>query len=418
MAEVIPFKGLLYNPEKVDISSVVAPPYDIVTSKLKDELYRSSLYNIIRIDYGKDEEGDNEKNNRYTRASRFLDEWIKDGILGQDDAPSFYCYQIYYKIGEKEKTLRGLMGAVRIEELGSGRIRPHEVTYAKPKSDRLNIIRFCRANISPIFSLYSSKEKVASSILKQISEKKPLLKARNGDGFEHMIWRINDIESIEMIKKEFADKDIFIADGHHRYETALEFRNEMRDKGMLKTGEEAFNYVLMFLVNMEDNGLTLLPTHRMVRVDEIKRFKEMLEPYFEIKALNLTIDKGTEILKAIENNGCSMGVFLKGEDRLYSLRFKASFNEIDTHDALRGLGVTILHDFIFKKVFGIEDFEYEMDVATVLQKVRNGPYHIAFFLTPTKVEDVRRVALAGQRMPPKSTYFYPKLLTGMVIYKF
>lgn len=419
MAEVIPFKGILYNPEKIDATSVIAPPYDIVTPELKDELYRRSPYNIIRIDYGRDEEGDNERCNRYTRASGCLNEWIENGILRQDESPSFYCYQISYKIGEREKTITGLMGAVRIEDIGKGRIRPHEVTYSKPKADRLNIIRFCRANISPIFSLYSGKERLISSILRHVIRKEPFLEARNGDSFVHRIWRIDNTESIEMIKKEFSDKDIFIADGHHRYETALEFRNEMKDRGLLKTGLEPFNYVLMFLANIEDNGLTLLPTHRIIRMNDTKQLKEMLIPYFEIKALDLKTDKGTEeILKAIESNGCLLGMFLKGEDRFYSLKLKSPVNEIDAHESLKGLGVTVLHDFIFKKVFGIEDFEYEMDIATVLKKVRNGQYHAAFFLTPTRIEDVKRVALAGQRMPPKSTYFYPKLLTGMVIYKF
>ncbi len=418
MAEVTPFRGLLYNPEKIDTSSVVAPPYDIVTPELKEELYKKSPYNIIRIDYGKDEKGDTERDNRYTRASRFLNEWIKNDILRQDQSSSFYCYQINYRVDGEEKTLRGVMGAVRIEELGSGRIRPHEVTYSKPKSDRLNIIRFCRANISPIFSLYSSKKKLTSSILEHISEKGPFLEAKNGDGFVHRIWRINDTASIQTIKEEFTDKDIFIADGHHRYETALEFRNEMKGRDMVKTGRESFNYVLMFLANLEDDGLTLLPTHRMVRVNKAVQLKEVLDPYFDMTVLNFDIKEGRKILKAIQSNGYCLGMFLKGEDKLYALRFKASLSEINTHETLRGLGVTILHNFIFEKLLKIEDFEYEMDLGTVIERVKNGPYHAAFFLAPTRIEDVRRVALAGQRMPPKSTYFYPKLLTGMVIYKF
>jgi len=424
VAEIIPFKGLLYNPEKVDATSVVAPPYDIVTTSLKNELYGRSPYNIIRIDYGRDEEGDDENDNRYTRASRFLDEWIKEGILRQDERPSFYCYQINYRVGGRERVLRGLMAGVRIEELGSGRIKPHEVTYSKPKSDRLNIIRFCRANISPIFSLYNSEEKITSSILQKVSLERPLLAARDGDGFVHSIWRLEDEKDIEAIKREFHDRDIFIADGHHRYETALEYRNEMRTTGRAqgtehRTQKQPWDYVLMFLANMEDDGLTLLPTHRMVSVDDTERFKEMLNTYFAVIPLDLRVDeRGEGIIRALQENECALGMLLKDEDRVYCLRSKGEIRDIDVHPALQSLGVTVLHELILKKIIGRDDYEYEMDVSRVIRGVRNGAFNVAFLLAPTKVEDVRRVALAGQRMPPKSTYFYPKLLTGMVIYKF
>jgi uncharacterized protein (DUF1015 family) len=428
MAEIIPFKGLLYNPEKVDATSVVAPPYDIVTLELKEELYRRSPYNIIRVDYGKDEEGDDAENNRYTRASGFLDEWMKKGILRQDERPSFYCYQINYMAGGREKVLRGLLAAVRIEELGSGCIRPHEVTYSKPKSDRLNIIRFCRANISPIFSLYSSRERLTSSILRKVSMDKPFLEARNGDGFVHSIWRIEDEDDIEVIKKEFHDKDIFIADGHHRYETALEFRNEMKagfrsqsteDVTPHTKGQCPWDYVLMFLANMEDDGLTLLPTHRLVRIGDVVMFREKLTEYFVIRPFDISVDgPGKGIVEAIQSEDYLLGVLIKGDDRVYGLKPKDGFNTLENYSALKGLGVTVLHDFILKKIVRNETFVYEMDISRVIREVRDGSYNVAFFLAPTRVEDVRRAAIAGQRMPPKSTYFYPKLLTGMVIYKF
>jgi len=413
MADVIPFKGLLYNPKKVDVTSVVAPPYDIISPKLKEELYRMSPYNIIRVDYGKDEEDDDERNNRYTRASGFLNEWIKKGILIQDEKPSFYCYQIIYELDNNRKMLSGLLGLVKIEDPDKGRIKPHEVTYSKPRLDRLNILRFCKANISPIFSLYSSKKTIAATIIRDISQGIPLLDARNGDGFVHRIWRIDDSKAIEMIRDELADRDIFIADGHHRYETALEFKNEM-DRAH---SSGPWDYVLMFLTNIEDDGLTLLPTHRLVRLHHKTDLTEILGPYFDINILDLDLNIGRKILEIIEKDDSSIGMFLKGDERLYSLKPKPSVI-IDASDALKGLGVTILHDFIFKNILKIEDFEYEMDISTVVEKVRRGQYDAAFILTPTKVEDVRRVALAGLRMPPKSTYFYPKLLTGMVIYKF
>jgi uncharacterized protein (DUF1015 family) len=448
MAEVIPFKGVIYNQQKVDATSVVAPPYDIVTPELKEALYSRSPYNIIRIDFGKDNAGDNEKENRYTRASRWLNEWLGQGILIRDSETSFYCYEADYnppsppfsKGGQGGvKKLRGFLGAVRIEELGSGRIHPHEMTYSKPKADRLNILRFCKANISPIFSLYSSRERLTSSILKRVAREKAFIEAKNGDGFIHRLWRITDKTSIETIKKELSDKDIFIADGHHRYEVALEFKNEMKGKG-------EWDYVMMFLVNIEEDGLTILPTHRLAKIEgEIKgvryknlshALKESLKPYFDITAINFdasteakakqemfrAMQKGKHSRNRVRTNSYqivpTLGMFIREEKAFYVLRFKGSYSEINTHQSLKNIDVTILHKFIFEELLGIAEFGYEMSPELVIEKVNNGSFQVAFFLNPTKVQDVRKVALATQRMPPKSTYFYPKLLTGMVIYKF
>ncbi len=430
MAEVIPFKGVLYNPQKVDASSVMAPPYDIVTPEFKEILYSRSPYNIIRIDSGKDNTGDNEKENRYIRASKSLNEWLKHGILIKDTEPSFYCYEATYKINGQGEKLRGFLGAVKIEELGTGKIHPHEMTYSKPKTDRLNIIRFCEANISPIFSLYSSPERLSSFILKKVVKEKAFIEANNVDGFVHRLWQICDKTSIETIRKELSNKDIFIADGHHRYETALEFRNEMNKKGLLKTGTEPFNYVMMFLSNIEDEGLTILPTHRLAKlvpysdtgIEKKIEIEELLKPYFDISVINF--DSSAEklvkqdIFTPMQKGKHSLGMFIKGEKTFYLLNYKGSGTEINSHKSLKQLDVTILHELIFEKLLRVDKFEYEMDPELATEKVNNGPFKAAFFLSPTKVQDVKEVALAGQRMPPKSTYFYPKLLTGMVIYKF
>jgi len=427
MAEVIPFKGILYNPQKVDATSVTAPPYDIVTPELKEILYRRSPYNIIRIDFGKDNAEDNEKENRYTRASRWLNEWIEQGILIRDSGASFYCYEAEYKINGQDKRLRGFLGAVKLEELGSGKIHPHEMTYSKPKADRLNILRFCEANISPIFSLYSSKGKLTSSVLEKVAREKALIEAKNGDDFMHRLWKINDKTSIEIIKKELSNKDIFIADGHHRYETALEFRNEMNKTQNSKLN--LWDYVMMFLVNMEEDALTILPTHRLaksVRLDsEIEnkiRIKESLKPYFDITAIKFDSSAEAQakqkMFRFMQKGKHSLGMFIRGEEAFYVLRFKGSSSEINSHPSLKNIDVTILHKLIFEKLLDIDKFEYEMDPELVIEKVNNGSFQVAFFLNPTNVQDVRKVALAGQRMSPKSTYFYPKLLTGMVIYKF
>jgi uncharacterized protein (DUF1015 family) len=422
MAEVIPFKGISYNPQKVDASSAMAPPYDIVTPELKEELYRRSPHNVIRIDFGKDTDDDNEDENRYTRAAKYLSDWLEEGMLIKDGEPSFYCYEVSYELHNQKKKTRGFLGVVKIEELGSGRIHPHEMTYSKPKSDRLNILRHCNANTSPIFSLYSSEKKLASSILENIAGEIPFIEAKNGDGFTHRLWRIRDRASIETIKMEMSDKDVFIADGHHRYETALAFKKEMESKGLNKTGNEPFNYVLMFLSNMEDKGLTLLPTHRIVEIDSDVHIKETLRKYFDVQKIvsEETSEKQAiqQMFKAIYNNPHSFGMFLTNANTYYALSFNGSNLEVDLPECLKHLDVSVLHKFIFERLLKTNHFEYEMDPDIAVERAKKGSFEAVFFLNPTEIKDVKDVALAGHRMPPKSTYFYPKLLTGMVIYKF
>jgi uncharacterized protein (DUF1015 family) len=423
MAKVIPFAGTLYNSQKVAATSVTAPPYDIVTPELKETLYKRSPYNIIRIDFGKESKDDNENENRYTRASSLLNDWIQQEILIKDSEASFYCYEAEYSIQGQEKRLRGFFGAVLLEELGSGKIHPHEMTYSKPKSDRLNILRYCRANISPIFSLYSSKEKRASSILEKIIKNNaPLLEAENGDGFKHRLWRIQEKSHIKIIKRELSDKDIFIADGHHRYETALDFKHEMKKKRKIKTGKELFNFVMMLLVNMEEDGLTVLPTHRLANFGNVQHIRNKLIPFFNITTLcfnDSTIDQAKEdMFRNMKKRKNSFGMYVQGQMAFHVFAFKGSYEEVDSHQSLKDIDATILHKFIYEKILKIHDFAYEMDADLVIDKVRNGPFQTAFFLNPTSVKDVKKVALTGQRMPPKSTYFYPKLLTGMVIYTF
>jgi len=422
MARVIPFKGIVYNPEKVDASATMAPPYDIVSHDLKDELYRKSPHNIIRIDFGKDRDGDSEDENRYTRAARYLTEWLSQDILSADREPSFYCYEIRYALDGVRKSTRGFLAAVGIEELGKGSVHPHEMTYSKPKSDRLNILKYCGANTSPIYSMYSSEEKLASTILEDIAATTPFIQTADGDGFQHCLWRISDKASIETIKKEMADRDIFIADGHHRYETALAFKKEMEEQGGGGKGDEPFNYVLMFLANMEEDGMTLLPTHRIVEIDSDIYIQETLGKYFTIEHIKSEGMSETEVrqrmFRNMQEKPHTFGMFLTNADAYYSLSFNNSNMETGLPDCLRSLDVTVLHKLIFEELLKIEHYEYEMDPDTAVERAKKGSFEAVFFLNPTNIRDVKEVALAGHRMPPKSTYFYPKLLTGMVLYKF
>jgi len=404
MAHIVPFKGILYNLEKVSGDDVVAPPYDIVTPEYRELLYKKSPYNIVRIDFGKEMLGDNESNNKYTRARDFFEQWIKEDLLVQDDRPAFYAYEVNYEIYGESRILRGILAMVKIEDLGKG-VYPHEATHSKPKADRLNLMKACLANISPIYALYNSPERIASGIINDISDK-PCITAKDFDGAAHRLFRISDESKIDSIKKELYDKAIFIADGHHRYEVALEFKRMM--------GKGHWDYVMMFLANMADEGISILPTHRLVKGIKREEVISRLEKDFFVEMCGLECDIQERLFHENKN---TFGLYLGSNEMWYILKYKGSGLE-DVHSALKSLDVVILHELIIKRDLGIEDVAYEMDIAESLKKVKRGDFDAVFFLNPTNVYDVERVALSGLRMPPKSTYFYPKLLTGMVINKF
>lgn len=408
MAKVIPFRGILYNPDKVIGDDVIAPPYDIITSEYRDILYQKSPYNIVRIDFGKDMPEDAGSNNKYTRAKNFFEQWTRDGIFVRNNKPSFYAYEADYHVCGERKKLRGILAAIKIEELGSG-IYPHEATHSKPKADRLNLMRSCLANISPIYSLYNSPEKITSMILHNIKEA-PYFSASDMDGTLHKLYKISEKSQVDAIIKELSDKAIFIADGHHRYEVALEFKKEMN---RLK-GQGEWDYVMMFLANMADEGISILPTHRLVKGIRREEVLRRLKKDFTVDICGIECD----IHERLSHEGRNaFGLYLGSNEKWYILKYKGSDLD-DMHPALKSLDVVVLHELIIKRDLGITDVAYEMDISESLKKVKREDFDAVFFMNPTSVRDVEKVALSGLRMPPKSTYFYPKLLTGMVINKF
>jgi uncharacterized protein (DUF1015 family) len=409
MAEIIPFKGLLYDVSKVAIEDVLAPPYDIITPEWRESLYTKSPHNIVRIDFGKEEPGDNETENKYTRAKRFFDVWIKDGVLIRSDKPSFYAYEMIYTIHGVRKRLPGFLCLVKLEELGKGSIYPHECTHSSPKQDRLNLLKACKANTSPIFSLYKSQADGISGILSRVTLTKPYLQAADISGNLHRLWQIDQTEEIETIKKELADKAVFIADGHHRYETSFEYQREMSIKKRSASGGESCDYTLMFLANLMDEGITILPTHRLIK--EIpKDIYKMISRYFEIEMVANDFD----IRKKLSGRKNVFGFFRKQEKVWYILTYRGR-NLSEVHPDLREIDVFILHEMIFKKILLNAEISYEMDISKALDQVNHREYAAVFFLNPTQIEDVEKSALSSMRMPPKSTYFYPKLLTGLVL---
>ncbi|MCC6346404.1 MAG: DUF1015 domain-containing protein [Nitrospirales bacterium] len=419
MAKIIPFTGLLYNPEKVAGDEVVAPPYDVISPECRETLYQKNPYNIVRVDFGKELPGDSGEDNRYTRARESLDQWSREGILIRDDRPAFYAYEIEYRLGGESKVLRGILALVKIEELGKG-VHPHEETHSKPKADRLNLMKSCLANISPIYSLYHSPERITSRILESVGGT-PYFSARGLDGAVHKLYKITDEAKFGLIMRELYDKPLFIADGHHRYEVALEFKKEMDALGHPNTffpecaagGSRPWEYVLMFLANISDEGISVLPTHRLVKgISRKEEIMRRLDADFSIRQAPITDD----ITKTLTGEGKgAFGLYLDNEDHWYILKCREKGQLKDVPPALRNLDVVVLHELILKRDLWITEIAYEMDVKEAVGKVRRGDFDGVFFLNPTGVEEVERVALSHLRMPPKSTYFYPKLLTGMVI---
>ena len=411
MAEIIPFRGLLYNVSKVSIENVLAPPYDIITPEWQESLYAQNPHNIVRIDFGKEEPGDNETENKYMRAKRCFDAWIKDGVLICSDKPSFYAYEMIYTIHGVRKRLPGFLGLVKLEELGKGSIYPHECTHSNPKQDRLNLLKACEANTSPIFSLYKSSADGISGILSRIILSVPYLQAADIAGNLHRLWQINRTEEIEIIQQELAHKTVFIADGHHRYETSFEYQREMSVTKTSPSDRKPYDYTLMFLANLMDEGITILPTHRLIKKIP-KDIHGMLSRYFETE----TIENDFDIRRRLAGRKNAFGFFRKREKVWHILTYRGR-NLSEVHPGLREIDVIILHEMIFKKILWNAEIGYEMDIAKALDQVNHGEYAAAFFLNPTRVEDVERSALSLMRMPPKSTYFYPKLLTGLVLNK-
>ena len=411
MAEIIPFRGFLYDVCKVSIEDVLAPPYDIITPEEREALYLKSPHNIVRIDFGKEEPGDDEIENKYARAKRCLDVWIKDGILIRSDKPSVYAYEVIYTIRDVRRRLRGFLCLVKLEELGTGSVYPHECTHSRPKHDRLSLLKACEASTSPIFSLYKSSADGITNILSRITLTRPYLQAIDFSGNLHRLWQIDRPEEIETVRREIADKPIFIADGHHRYETSLEYAREMSMKKTSPSVRNLYDYTLMFLANMTDKGITILPTHRLIKEipGDIDR---MLSEYFEIE----TIADDFDIRRRLSERKNAFGFFKKRERVWHILTYRGR-NLSEVHPDLREIDVIILHEMIFKKILMNAEVAYEMDMAKALDQVNNGGFAAAFFLNPTQVKDIEKSALSSIRMPPKSTYFYPKLLTGLVLNK-
>ena len=441
MSEIIPFKGVLFNPEKVgDLSRVMAPPYDVISPKLQDELYSRHPNNIVRLELGKVNEGDSEGSDRYSRAASFLHKWLADGELIRDRRPAIYYYtQTYPLAGGNELTRKGFIALSRLQDFGKGSIHPHEKTLSGPKADRLRLMQACEANLSCIFSLYSEPGLGINEMLEEtVRGSSPLMSVVDDEGIRNRLWRIDDQRVIAGISESMEGRPLFIADGHHRYETALNYRNLMKAKNGNHTGLEPYNFIMMYFSNMDDQGMTILPTHRVIHslknfdanvfINECKKYFDIEERPFDDRN-ELEVRKGFIDRVAVAGKSASaFGLFVRGGNVYRVLTLKAGdmmrkvFGD-RIPEVFKGLDVTVLHSLILNRILGItqeaqeqqENIVYVKNCDEAISVGKKDANQLVFILNPTRIQQVKAVAEAGLVMPQKSTYFYPKLLTGLVM---
>ncbi len=434
MADVRAFTGVRYDTEKSGpLEQLVSPPYDVIGDAQREELYAKSPYAIVRVDYTKPLPADS-GDEKYARAASDYSEWLDRGILIREARPVIYYVEEDY-IGEfgRNRTRCGFLAAVRVEDAESGFYRPHEKTLEGPKADRLKLTKATRANLSPVFSLYDDPENIIDDCLagwKKENAGEPVYTVVEPDGVTVRMWTVDDDAVAGTIAKAMAPKSFFIADGHHRYETALQYRDEMREANPDCTSEEPWNFLLMYLVNLWSPGLTVLPAHRgafdLVDFSAEQCIAKLAEN-FDLDVFDGSVDELIQKLFQQRGQGSFFGMAINGDDRLWFLTLKDDI-DLDTvlsrrAPPLRPLDVTLLHSLIIEDVLGVDEqaqaahtnLKYVKEASALLEMVKSGEVQAGFFLNPTPVDQVKAVAETGERMPQKSTYFYPKLVTGLLI---
>jgi uncharacterized protein (DUF1015 family) len=435
MATILPFKGLRYNSEKIkDISKVITPPYDVISEKERDDYYQLHPDNIIRLILSKELPGDDQSSNKYTRSAEFFDTWRKEEILKEEADPAIYIYAQEFTLSGKKYIRRGFISLVKLEDFQTGEIYPHEHTLAKPKEDRMNLMKACDANLSQVFTFFEDEDATISSFLHKVSEGDPDIDFTDIYGVNNSLWAIKDKAVIEVLIAQMKGRALFIADGHHRYETALFYRDLVNGtkKEQNSNGDSPADYIMMMCVSMEDPGLVILPTHRLARnVKDLnpEKLKSSLNEVFAISDLGSDCDAETLTQKLSEDSHKhKIAMYIgEGDKKFYilTLRDEKLLDPILTGEYVewKSIDTGILHGVIFDRVLGIqaknisksENVKYNQGVEDSVTRVNKGEYQIAFFLNPTKIGQIKEIATKRHKMPPKATYFYPKLMTGMVV---
>jgi uncharacterized protein (DUF1015 family) len=458
MADIHPFRAFRYDPQQVSPAEVVTQPYDKITPALQDRYYAASPRNLVRIILGRKDEKDNPANNVYSRAAGHFRDWRQQGILRQDSLPSLYVYSQRFTVpgSTKELERRGFIALGRLEDYSARVVFRHEQTLAKPKADRLDLLRATRAHFGQLFMLYEDSGQVESMLVESTlvestlvestlanqsdpNVSAPEIQVRDEYGVLHSVWPVSDPELIRSVQAAMKDKKLIIADGHHRYETALNYRNERRaahassGKTASDPGAAPYEFVMMTFVNINSSGLLILPTHRLVHgLNSFSEndFRKSAHAFFDVDEVDASLDapRATAILR--ESGRCGTTILAVTADRAFLLHHpNPNVPEVFAGLSIsqQALDVVQLHKCLLEKVLNLseesirnqENISYVRDAAEALSQVRSAASsraNIAFLMNPCRVAQVRDIAFAGEVMPQKSTDFYPKLLSGLTIY--
>lgn len=436
MPTIEPFPGLRYNLARVgSLSDVIAPPYDVVDAKLQQQLYDRSPYNFLRLELTKSEEDDTGADAVYQRASQTFKHWKADDILQREPDPAIYVYHQVFEIDGIEYVRRGFMCRVRLERFGEGKIYPHEQTHQKAKDDRLKLTRATKANLSQIFGLYPDAENEAQELLESAIVNVQGLVAKDHLGVTHKMWPITDVNLIGKVAALVEAAPMFVADGHHRYETACNYRDELAASGGLSDTHPA-NYVMTMLVSMSDPGMVVLPTHRLLHGIESfssESLHEKLHSCFEITSFGVGSEAAHALWDHIEQlqDQTTFGLFSKQSNEWLLLRAhdgaESRMQRIASEQSedWQELGVAMLHRLVFEDLLGLADMPkptYVHQISEVVdgldgQLEGNLDYSLAALVMPATIDHIRAISLHKERMPAKSTYFYPKLVSGLVVHE-
>jgi uncharacterized protein (DUF1015 family) len=442
MAQVFPFRAFRYNPALAPFERVLTQPYDKISPAMQEKYYASDPHNLITIEKGRAFPGDTPQDNVYTRAAAAIEDWIRNNIVQQDPAPSFYAYSQEYTVPgtEDRRTRRGFIGAGKLEEYSAGVVFRHEHTLSGPKADRLEILRHTKTHTGQLFMIYSDPQRRIDAILSEAeTSSAPATEVRDEYDVLHRLWIISDPQRVAAIQHAMEDEKLVIADGHHRYETALIYRNESRSRAGKIEPDAPFERVMMTFINTRSEGLTILPTHRVaahIHDFSWKAVRRHLEPWFAAEVFPFADEgKKTEarknFLARLGSAKRAIGVYPAEPQKrafyLLTLREGANLAQLlpNVSPLQRELDVVLLHEGILEPALGITPqavtaeahLTYERETAAALDAVDSGRAQISFLLNPCGVEQVMKIATAGEVLPQKSTDFFPKLLSGITMYR-
>jgi uncharacterized protein (DUF1015 family) len=441
MADIRAFRAIRYNLDKVKLGDVLTQPYDKITPAMQERYYAASPYNLIPVEKGKTHPGDTPGDNVYTRAAKKVEEWLAEKILVQDAAAGIYVYtQEFQPPGtQTRKTRMGFIAAGRVEDYDAKVVFRHERTLSAPKADRIELLRQTRLQTGQLFLLYEDPSRKVEAWIEGVRQKSTNIEMTDEYGVAHRLWPVFDREAIAAVRKEMADKKLVIADGHHRYETALHLRNEARQKAGETDLEAATEFAMMTFVNTHSAGLVILPTHRLLqnaRGFEIAKFQRQMGEYFDWKSFPFS-NAGERSkayadfqsgLRAGREGQRTIGFYAGGGAfHLLILKKGADLRALlpDVSDAQRGLDVVLLHRLVLEKGLGIspeavaaeKSIGYEREMEAAIASVEKEESQAAFLINPARIEQVMEIALGGDVLPQKSTDFYPKLMSGIANYR-